>query len=163
MQQKILITGGPGTGKTALINSLESRGYRCHHEIIHSNTIAFVDDPQAFNTNLLNGRIKQFVNSDTHKENIAFFDRGIPDVLAYMDFFNQQYSQRFIDACETHMYDVVFILPPWEAIYKTDDEAVAIHYHLEKTYIHFGYSLIYVPFESVENRLHFILDKLDIH
>ncbi|MDB0043619.1 ATP-binding protein, partial [Flavobacteriaceae bacterium] len=33
MNKKILITGGPGTGKTELINELENQGFNCEKEI----------------------------------------------------------------------------------------------------------------------------------
>ncbi|HEX5742987.1 MAG TPA: AAA family ATPase, partial [Flavobacteriaceae bacterium] len=33
MQNKIVITGGPGTGKSTLINELIKRGYNCLEEI----------------------------------------------------------------------------------------------------------------------------------
>ncbi|MCB0473861.1 MAG: ATP-binding protein [Flavobacteriaceae bacterium] len=183
MQKKILITGAPGTGKTSIIQALESLGYLCHHEIIRdltadaqkelspenivSNPIVFVNDPQDFNNKLLKGRIEQFINSDFHEEPLAFFDRGIPDVLAYMDYFRQQYRDDFIEACKRHVYDNVFLLPPWESIYVVDNErfesyeqALDLHIHIENTYKNLGYQLIEVPHASVENRIRFILDQL---
>ena len=33
MNKKILITGGPGTGKTELIKGLENLGFNCEKEI----------------------------------------------------------------------------------------------------------------------------------
>ena len=38
MYKKILITGGPGTGKTELIKGLEKMGYKCEHEIVRKLT-----------------------------------------------------------------------------------------------------------------------------
>ena len=40
MIKRIVITGGPGTGKTALVRELENRGYDCFHEIIREMTEA---------------------------------------------------------------------------------------------------------------------------
>ena len=37
--KKILITGGPGAGKTSIINELEKRNFNCEHEIVRSLTI----------------------------------------------------------------------------------------------------------------------------
>ena len=118
--KKIVITGGPGTGKTSVINELKSRGYFCFEEIIRtltsqakkesesskhfSNPIAFVDDPLLFNTQLLNGRVEQFTQSKVLNYKKSFFDRGIPDVLAYMEFFNQPFDKVFIEACNNHIY-----------------------------------------------------------
>ena len=136
--KRIVITGGPGTGKTSIINELKKKNFHCYEEIIRtltlaakeesdttthiSNPIAFVKDPMLFNTNLLNGRVLQFKQANNKKENLSFFDRGIPDVLAYMAFFNQEYDETFIKACEDNIYNHVFLLPPWEAIYKSDNE-----------------------------------------
>jgi len=181
--KRIVITGGPGTGKTSIINELKKKNFHCFEEIIRtltlaakkesdtsthiSNPIAFVNDPMLFNTNLLNGRVSQFQQASSIDESISFFDRGIPDVLAYMAFFNQEYEDTFIKACEDNIYNHVFLLPPWEAIYKSDnerfetfDEAKKIHLHLERIYKNFGYKTIEVPFGTIIERAHFILNKL---
>ncbi|MEJ2163439.1 MAG: AAA family ATPase [Robiginitalea sp.] len=69
MAKRILITGGPGTGKSVLVRELENHGYQCFHEIIRemtksvreeegtenslTNPLAFVSDPWTFNKTLL--------------------------------------------------------------------------------------------------------------
>lgn len=179
--KKIVITGGPGTGKTSIINELKNNNFYCFDEIIRtltlaakkekdpgayiSNPIAFVDDPMQFNTNLLDGRIAQFKQANALEETISFFDRGIPDVLAYMAFFNQKYGDTFINACKDNLYNHVFLLPPWKAIYKSDserfetfEESKKIHVHLEKTYTDFGYNIINVPFGTIKERTEHILN-----
>lgn len=181
--KRIVITGGPGTGKTSIINELTNNNFYCFEEIIRtltldakketdtskqvSNPIAFVDDPMLFNTNLLNGRVAQFKQANSINKDICFFDRGVPDVLAYMSFFNQEYGETFIKACTDNSYNHVFLLPPWEAIYKSDnerfetfEESKKIHLYLEKTYKRFGYNIIEVPFDTIKERTNFILNKL---
>ena len=109
--KKVAITGAPGTGKTVVIERLEKKGFHCFHEIIRSmtaeakddenskelvsNPLVFVDDPYQFNTNLLQGRIQHFKESQELSKKVSFFDRGIPDVLAYMDYFGQEYEDIF--------------------------------------------------------------------
>jgi len=182
---KIVITGGPGTGKTSIINALKVKNYYCFDEIIRtltleakndvnsdlqiSNPIAFVDNPSEFNNKLLEGRIKQFHDADSIGKTVTFFDRGIPDVLAYMDFFNQTYGSKFKDACNTHKYNHVFLLPPWKSIYKSDnerfetfEEAEQIHLSLKQVYTHFGYEITEVPFGTIEERTTFILNTLSM-
>ena len=36
---KILITGGPGTGKTTLVDELRNNGYLCSGEIVRNLTL----------------------------------------------------------------------------------------------------------------------------
>ena len=39
MMNRVLITGGPGTGKTSLINELKKNGYNCSEEIVRKITL----------------------------------------------------------------------------------------------------------------------------
>jgi len=183
-KNKVVITGAPGTGKTSIVNGLESKGFHCFHEIIRdmtskakqegqseeyiSNPLVFVDDAMKFNKDLLQGRTAHYKQSLKTNVPISFFDRGIPDVLAYMDFFSQTYDQYFISHCENHRYDSVFIVPPWKEIYVSDnermetfEEAESIHHSLMKTYTQFGYNPIEVPKDAVLNRIDFILETLN--
>jgi predicted ATPase len=97
----------------------------------------------------------------------VFLDRGIPDVLAYMHYIGDSYPSFFDEACRTHIYSKIFILPPWEAIYVSDKEryenfeqAKLLFNHLTETYQNYGYELIEVPKDSVDKRILFILDKI---
>lgn len=176
--KKIVITGGPGTGKSTLINELIKRGYTCLEEISRQVTLnakkegieqLFLTKPLLFSELLLKGRQKQFIEADLYKNEIVFFDRGIPDVLAYMDYIGDTYPKKFVEASKKSAYDLVFILKPWEAIYTSDneryesfDQALKIHDNLVNTYKNYNYTLIDVPFDTVENRTNFILKVLDM-
>ena len=178
--KKIVITGGPATGKTSVIQGLENAGFACFHEIIRdltavaketgdlrslkTNPINSVTDPLEFNRNLLKGRTEHFLSAKNIEGNLVFFDRGIPDVLAYMKYYDQIRIPEFIEAAETYRYDTVFLLPMWEKIFATDegrfenyDEALKIQDCLQKTYTKFGYNLIELPYDSIQNRIEFIL------
>lgn len=172
----IVIIGGPGSGKTTLINGLTDKGYTCYPEISREVTLEarkqgieqlFLEKPLLFSELLLEGRKKQFVNATQESTDIVFLDRGIPDVLAYMHYIGDSYPAFFDVACREHLYTRIFILPPWEDIYISDDaryenydQAVLIHEHLVETYEKYGYNLIEVPRDTVDNRILFILDKL---
>lgn len=181
--KRIVITGGPGTGKTAIIKNLETRGFYCFHEVVRSltfeakkngdpatfvsNPLAFVDDPYLFNQKILEGRIAHFNEASQVKKDIIFYDRGLPDVLAYMKYFGQPYGDDYTSHCHHHRYDEVIVLPPWEEIYITDherletfEEAKEIHKCLEETYADFKYDSIKVPRGSIEERTTFILNIL---
>lgn len=182
--KKIVITGGPSTGKTTVINKLEEKGFTCLHEIIRdmtqeektnntattfvTNPIVSVTDPMAFNTNLLNARVAQYESVKTQKSNLIFFDRGIPDILAYMDCFEQSYDSNFIEACTNNTYDTIFMMPPWREIHIVDnerfesyDESLRVNNALIKTYTHFGYDIQIVPRTTIDKRVSFILEQLN--
>ncbi|TXE16027.1 ATP-binding protein [Psychroserpens burtonensis] len=176
--QRIVITGGPGTGKSSIINELISRDFICFKEVSRQVTLdarkdgveqLFLTKPRLFSELLLKARTQQFKEADTIAETIVFLDRGLPDVLAYMDYVKSDYPKHFTDSCETHVYHKVFVLAPWQEIFVSDseryenfDQAVEIHHSLLETYKRFGYELIDVPFESIANRTDFILDHLNL-
>lgn len=176
--KKIAITGGPGTGKTSIIEALKTQDYLCYNEISRQITLEareqgieqlFLSEPLLFSEKLLEGRTNQFKNAAEEQTSVVFLDRGIPDVLAYMDYIGDDYPKAFVKACEAHKYDAVFMLPPWEAIFTPDSEryenfsqSEIIHKHLSQTYKGFGYDLLDVPFGTVTERVNFILQSLDL-
>ncbi|MFC5045292.1 AAA family ATPase [Aquimarina hainanensis] len=173
--KKIVITGGPSTGKTTIINHLETKGKTCYHEISRAITLEaqkqnieqlFLEDPTLFSQKLLEGRIDQFLDAAQKETSCIFMDRGIPDVIAYMNYINQSNPKKFIEACDLYKYDMIFLLPPWKEIHITDneryenfDQAIEIHEHLLETYNSLSYDCIEVPTGTVEERCDFILNK----
>ncbi|WP_353084235.1 ATP-binding protein [Flavobacterium sp.] len=172
----VVIIGGPGTGKTTIIEGLLAKGFCCYPEISREVTLEakkqgieqlFLENPLLFSELLLEGRKKQFYNAQKEPHNIVFLDRGIPDVLAYMHYIGDSYPAFFDLACREHIYTKIFLLPPWEEIYESDNEryenfeqATLIYNHLTETYQKYGYHLIEVPKGTVEERISFILNQL---
>lgn len=172
----VVLIGGPSSGKTTLIEALKEKGHTCYPEIsrevireAQENGIEqlFLENPLLFSELLLEGRKKQFVAAQNEVSSVVFLDRGIPDVLAYMHYIGDDYPSFFDDACKEFQYTSIFVLPPWEAIYVSDaeryenyEQAELIYDHLMETYQNYGYQLIEVPRDTVENRVDFILDKL---
>lgn len=177
MQKEIIvIIGGPGTGKSSIIEGLVAKGYCCYPEISREVTLEaqkrgieqlFLEDPLLFSQMLLDGRIRQFNSAQNEPHQWVFIDRGIPDVVAYMDYIGDDFPEHFNKACLENVYTKIFMLPPWEEIYESDSEryenfeqAKTIHKHLIKTYTDYGYNVIEVPKDSIDNRIIFILDKI---
>ncbi|NHN25225.1 ATP-binding protein [Flavobacterium jejuense] len=172
----IVLIGGPSSGKTTLINALTNKGYICYPEVsreiiqkAQNDGIEqlFLEQPLLFSELLLEGRINQYKQAKKESSEIVFIDRGLPDVIAYMDFVGNSYPEAFHKACLENKYSRVFVLPPWEEIYVSDkeryesyEEAVLIHKHLEKTYNEYGYQLIEVPKDSIENRVTFLMNEI---
>ena len=176
MAKKIVFAGGPATGKTTLIQTLELRGYACAQEVSRQVTLEarengitqlFVSDPLLFSEKLLEGRVNQFKEAHKNKASLVFLDRGIPEVLAYLDSGNTPYPNHFTKACEDNQYDRVFIFPPWEEIYTSDNEryedyqeALKIYPFLKAAYDRFGYESIILPKDTIENRISFVLENI---
>lgn len=177
MQKEIIvIIGGPSTGKSAIIDSLMIKGYCCYPEISRQVTLKaqkeginqlFLENPLLFSGQLLEGRIKQFHDAKNELHSLVFIDRGIPDVVAYLEYIGEKCPDHFDLACHENKYTKIFILPPWKEIYENDNEryesfeqSKIIHDYLVKTYQSYGYELIEVPKENVHNRILYILDNI---
>lgn len=176
MQQKIVFIGGPGTGKSSVLRYLKRRGYKCMPEVSREVTREaqeqgidqlFLTDPLLFSYKLLEGREKQYINADNSSKEIVFFDRGIPSVHAYLQYFNTEVPEVFLQKSEKYRYTKIFQFLPWKDIYKSDNEryetfeqAEKISMFLNKAYSDLGYEIINVPFDSVRNRCFFILDNI---
>lgn len=172
----IVITGGPGTGKSTIIDALIEKGYSCYPEISREVTLEakrqgvdqlFLTEPLLFSQMLLDGRLKQYQNALQESSSLVFIDRGVPDILAYMHFIGDDYPDHFDHSCHECRYSKVFVLPPWEEIYESDEaryenfeQAKVIYDHLKSTYAKYGYDLTEVPTGTVENRIDYILKHL---
>ncbi|MFP9099818.1 AAA family ATPase [Flavobacterium sp. RHBU_24] len=173
----VVLIGGPGSGKTTLIDRLTEKGYLCYPEISREVIMEaraqgieqlFLENPLLFSELLLEGRKKQFHTAVAETADVVFIDRGIPDVLAYMHYIGDAYPAFFDAACREYVYTKIFFLPPWEEIYTADEaryenyeQAKLISGHLQETYKKYGYNLIEVPKDTPDNRILFILGHLN--
>tara|TARA_R110002072_G_scaffold193809_2_gene350961 strand:+ start:4026 stop:4565 length:540 start_codon:yes stop_codon:yes gene_type:complete len=174
---RIVITGAPGTGKSSLIKELESQGHPCLHEISREVILQarkegyeqlFLEKPLLFSELLIEGRVKQYHSATALTDNFLFYDRGLHDVVAYLHYVDEKYPEEMQLVCNKHRYDMIFILPPWEEIYTSDneryesfEEAKKIHYYLESAYKSYNYKPILVPIGSIEERVTFIIDTIN--
>ncbi len=172
--KRIVITGGPGSGKTALIKFLEQENHFVLHEISREVILEaqkqgieqlFLENPILFSEMLLEGRLKQFQEGGKSSTPIIFYDRGMPDVTAYMDFMDIHYPINFSETCMKYRYDTIFVLPPWEMIYEQDNEryesfeqAEKIFDFLKNSYKNYGYEVHEVPVGTLKERAQYILD-----
>lgn len=176
MQTKVVITGGPGTGKSTVIKYLEDKGYTCMQEVSRQITLnarkkgieqLFITNPIEFSNQILEERVKQFTQANANSKKLIFFDRGIPDVSAYLDFNHTNIPEHYHQKNKLYKYNYVFLMPPWKNIYSSDNERYEnfeqtkiIHKYLKKTYLNLGYTPIKVPKLSIEKRANFILNIL---
>jgi predicted ATPase len=174
VSKKIVLTGAPSTGKTSLMQRLSHPEVTCFEEV--SRTLIataqkegvqnpFVSKPMAFSEALFDQRLKDYFSE--RKTRIHLYDRGIHDVVAYLNQIGEKIPDTMLKNCSKYTYDIAFVLPPWEAIYTKDserlesfEEAVKLHQALISTYKAFGMKCIEIPKGSLEVREAFILTHL---
>ena len=167
--KRIVITGGPGSGKTSLIDELKLKGYHCYEEVsrqlIQRMEISTSFKDLNFEDEVFKLRKNDFLDAS---KDLQFYDRSMIDNLAYLTKNKLEVSEKMDNDCKQHKYFTkVFILPPWNDIYETDnervedyEEAVEIHNYLIEAYTNYNYYLIEVPKTTVEERIDFILNRI---
>ncbi|GAB3765041.1 AAA family ATPase [Spirosoma pomorum] len=171
---KFLISGGPGAGKSTLLNALRAAGYACFDEVsrqliqeqvaIGSQCLPWID-LGCFARMALQRMVEHYEHASIETdEPISFFDRGIPDIIAYLRVGGLPVDESWYRAARQYRYaPVVFMAPPWEAIYINDSErwqtfaeASALHQALVETYQTLEYTVLELPRVTVANRVTFV-------
>ena len=171
-----IVTGGPGSGKTAIIEALRLRGYTCPPEAgrgviqdqvrIEGRALPW-NDPLLFAELMLSWDMRSYHAAGTSTGPV-FFDRGIPDVLGYLRLVGIAPPQHVHNAALAFRYSPkVFVTPPWSDIYRQDrerkqdfEEAVRTYESLVATYADLKYELVEIPRLSIEKRVTFVLEHV---
>lgn len=177
MPEKLIyiITGGPGFGKTQLIEALRKAGYLCSGEFARD----LIESQQACDGEILPWKNIRLFQQEVLKKRIGFFesvpegqiafaDRGIPDQLAFAEYKGFGKPEFLDEMAQKYRYaDTVFFTPPWREIYQNDrirsetfDEAKRIGLFIRKTYARLNYHIIDLPLTSVEKRKNTVLQIL---
>ncbi len=170
-----IITGGPGFGKTCLIEELRQLGYLCCGEFARDLILSQQEsggnilpwkNPGIFQQEILKKRMAFF--GSVPEGIVAFADRGIPDQLAFAKhrgFGNSEILK--IGALEYRYATQVFVTPPWPEIYVNDptrtepfEEALLIHDQVVETYISLNYQIIELPLLPLSQRVKYLLNIL---
>ncbi|HHR6140162.1 TPA: AAA family ATPase [Providencia alcalifaciens] len=175
--QKIIITCGPGAGKSTIIEKLSAKKYTCLPESgraiiqdqvrIGGNALPWLDR-QAFAEMMLCWELRSWHLANHHND-LCFFDRGLPDIEGYLHLCSipiPKYIERAI--CTFQYNKTVFIAPPWKEIYVQDterkqtfDEAVMTYHVMVTIYKKYNYELIEIPCLPVDDRVNFILSNVN--
>ncbi len=180
MKRLIVITGGPGVGKTTLLDALASDGYKTVPEAarkIISQQVAQDGDAlpwknqQSYTNSMIEAAVSDYQTVlEADGESICFFDRGVLDAVCYAAMIGYTLPEEVMKKVLQCQYDTkVFILPPWKEIYETDterkqnwEEAEQTYWYMKNTYKKFGYELIDVPPSEVRERKQFVLQTLRV-
>lgn len=171
MTKKIVLTGGPGTGKSSIILALESFGEYTIREAAED----YIKLRQAqgqptpwiepnFQTEILGLQIQRESRIPQIIEKV-FIDRGLPDGLAYAKPETNTYKQILEESRATE-YDQVFIIENLgftdtnETRRENQEEAIKLGNKLEEIYRGLGYNPIRIPVMPVTDRAKFVLENL---
>jgi len=172
---RFVMTGGPGAGKTTLLQALAARGYLHASDsaraIIRERLASGLSPrpPLAqFGHEILQRDIARYRETRA-TDHPVFFDRGIVDALGML------HHQQALALGEVEAYvrsfpynHVVLLMPPWEAIYRTDAErdqtfaeSVQVFESVRTWYARWDYETVEVPCMAIDQRVNFILQTVE--
>jgi predicted ATPase len=170
----IIITGGPGGGKTSILEALLQKGFdyiiESGRQIIRERKIKGLPprpDPASFARLMF---LKDFdnYNKNLNKQSLLFFDRSFLDGAMLIQRNDEIYFEEIRDIINTHRFKTkVFFTPPWQEIYTIDyerdqgfEEAVETYENLHGWYKSQGYEPVIIPIGPIAGRVEFILNEL---
>jgi predicted ATPase len=167
-----VITGAPCSGKTAVSHMLEQRGYKVVHEVAR----AYIDnelmkgkalpeikaDECAFERHILMEKVR--IEAQLASDETIFFDRAVPDSIAYYKLNGLNPAEPFQKSREVR-YQNVFLFErltflPDPVRSENEKTARRLGRLIEESYQSLGYDIIHVPLLSVAERTEFILERL---
>ncbi|MNM94410.1 hypothetical protein D3C81_1068130 [compost metagenome] len=174
--RRIVVTGGPGSGKTSLIEALAAAGHATSPEAgravirrqqaIDGQALPW-RDRGLFAELMLDHELEAHARAET-ATGAVFFDRGVPDVVGYLTLCALPVPAHVERAGRDARYDrPVFIAPVWPEIFAQDaerrqdlDEAQRTFDAMTEVYPRFGYELIELPKAPVADRLSFVMKTI---
>jgi predicted ATPase len=168
-----VITGGPSSGKSTVIKILKDQGYTTTEEVARHfidlqringrSTDEIRANQRQFQHKVLNLQIELERRLDPQE--LIFLDRGLPDELAYYQYFNLPPDEKLLEYLESATYKKIFIMDllPLDKDYaRTEDVAAqkALHQLIIETYTNRSEPVVMVPVLPPKERAKFILDNL---
>ncbi len=168
-----VITGGPCTGKTTVVEILAEKGYKttiehARHYIdtqkIAGKTIEEIrENKKKFQLGVLKMQIEEEEQLNT--QDLIFLDRALPDALAYYKFLNLEIDDKLLEMCNKFCYKKVFILDRLPLVNdyarrEDEEEQKIIHELIIEVYKSYPCPIVYVPVLPKNERVEFILKNL---
>ena len=175
--QFFVLTGGPGSGKTTIIEALGREGFMTTAEAgraIIRDQWAIGGPATHWNDPVLFAELMLALDMQSYQGALGatgpvLFDRGVTDLVGYMRLVGLPAPAHFRAAARQFRYNRrVFVAPPWLEIFTQDgerkqtfDEAVRTHDAIVAAYAEFGYDIVPLPKAPLDERLRFILAKTE--
>lgn len=177
-QTRYIITGGPGVGKTTIINHLKSLGenaiYEAATDIIRQEqakgNLAPWTNP-SFEENIIDLQEKRQMEAAAAKTKRVFFDRSPIDTLTYRLMSEHKVTKKIknavVDILKNRFYNKTVFLIEHLHFYKKDEirhetaeEALKIQNKLKEIYTKLGFRVVLIPSAPVEARVQRIMSTL---
>lgn len=169
--EKIVLTGGPGSGKSSIILALEMMGEyvvrEAAEDYIRMKQAMGIKEPwteEDFQMGILELQLSREEKIPKEAERV-WLDRGTIDGLAYAKEGTETYAAINLEANKSR-YDKVFIIEPLESCETNGirrenlEGAKELGRKLEECYRKLGYEIIRIPTGTVEERVNKILEEL---
>jgi predicted ATPase len=176
LHRRIVIAGGPGSGKSTLLKALAESGEVCYEEssrvlireqLARAGRLVPWDDLPAFAQECSERMRAQLADSARHGR--CFFDRGLPDLIGYLNHGGQRAPDAWRAASRAYA-SAVFFAPPWREIFVNDAErpqsfaeAQELSAYIRRAYLDCGFHLVDLGKGPVAERLRQVLRYLDTH
>ena len=167
-----VLTGGPGAGKSSVIDALAARGFATAPEAgrrIIRDQVAIRGRALPWDDRALYAELMLAADMAEHGARRglpgpALFDRGVVDVLGYLRLEGLPAPPHLLRAVDAFRYrSPVLVFPPWPEIYGADAErkqdaetAVATCGAMMTIYRELGYRIAEVPRGCVADRADFV-------
>lgn len=168
-----ILTGGPGAGKTTLVEEIKARGYATTEEagrgVIRREMQRDGDalpwiDRERFAKLMFEWELTSYRQAE-RQDGPVIFDRGLPDTIGYLRLEGLEVPVWMEEQAWRLRYNRrVFIAPPWKEIFSGDEErrqswevAVRTFEVMAETYAGLGYDLVELPRMPVTERAAFLI------
>ena len=174
--RRIVIAGGPGSGKSTLLRALAESGEICYEEssrvlireqLAKSGQLLPWADLWSFAQECSARMQAQLKDSTQHR--LSFFDRGLPDLVGYLNHGGRGAPDSWRDVSRSYAA-TVFFAPPWRDIFVNDSErpqtfaeAQALGAHIRRVYEDYSFHVVDLAKSSVAERRRQVLDYLQAH
>ena len=168
-----VVTGGPSTGKTTMVNLLAEKGYKttiehARHYIdtmrTEGETIKEMrNNKRKFQLGVLDMQIEQ--EASINPKDVVFLDRAIPDALAYYRFLELKVDKILKKAMHKVNYKKIFILDKLPLVndyarLENKNDQDQIHNLISEVYESLPFPVMYVPVLPPLERVNYMLNNL---